>query len=356
MKLNKIWMLGIVNIIFVIVAIFFATNVINKGNKYTEEMHQHVKVLEFKDRLLNSEEWTLLLSAQIVSQVDDTVWEKKKEESQLHLKNAEQSYSEMKNSGTYLIWLSIALLGITIILYAGGDKMILAMGGSLLSISLVCLVVGVFTPMLEIHAFQEDLEIPIIIKVDEFAAQADSYIDETAEYIETASKLMGYDLNIPEKPLSNIVDGYQYDHVIKFEGRMYYYHQSKSVSSIIKLLLKDGNHVVAWAIISFSIIIPLIKLLLTLLLVYVPSIRRKSGFMTTLSILGKWSMGDVFVVAIFLAYFSFHNMNEGIQTASEALIGAHFFLAYVVISVLSSTLVWIVTKKETKMKGYELIA
>ncbi|MFT7155354.1 MAG: hypothetical protein ACI8Q1_000355, partial [Parvicella sp.] len=36
--------------------------------------------------------------------------------------------------------------------------------------------------------------------------------------------------------------------------------------------------------------------------------------------------------------------------------GAHFFLAYVVISVLSSTLVWIVTKKETKMKGYELIA
>ena len=51
--------------------------------------------------------------------------------------------------------------------------------------------------------------------------------------------------------------------------------------------------------------------------------------------LGKWSMADVFVSSIFLSVFSFSNMNSGVDTASKTLIGIYFFLAFVVLSIIS---------------------
>jgi len=355
MKVTKLWILGILNILFLAVSLFFVDKLIEKGNDYNHYMHEHVKVLKFQDRLLNPEEWKLLVVGKVISSVEDTVWQKKLLASEHARVLAKESYQEVERNGQYLLYFFFGLLLLTIIVYAGGDKLFLALGGSLLTASIVYLIIGIYTPMLEIHAYSENLEIPLVIKFDKMSETADEYVDAGTEYLEEFSNYMGYEIEIPKQNIAGWLDGYEYDHTIVFEGKMYYYHQSKSIKSIIELLFKDKNYAVAWAILSFSVFIPILKMILSFLLIYFPYFRTKKGFLMVLSILGKWSMADVFVAATFLAFLSFHNMNVGIETSSNALLGMNFFMGYVVLSLLASTFIWLATKKETKLKGYEMI-
>lgn len=69
--------------------------------------------------------------------------------------------------------------------------------------------------------------------------------------------------------------------------------------------------------------------------------------------LGKWSMADVFISAMFLAVFSFTNMNEGVDTGASTLIGMYFFLSFVVLSILSGfVLKKLVQKKKEATLDY----
>lgn len=354
MGLKKLWIIGVINIAFLIASFVFAKDIVDEGRQYNHNMHAHVEVLTFKDRLLNQDEWVMLITGKVISSVKDKVWIQKKINSELKLKAAETNYQEAKEITLLIIYLMIGLIVITVILYIGSRQILVALGSSLVSVSLVLLYLGIFSPMIEIHAYDEDLKIPIVIKFDEMAATGDEYINKGSEYIEGLSEYLGYKIDVPTyHPLSWLVDGYQYDHSVIFEGRMYYYFQSKSVDSIIKLLFKDKNYGIAWSLLCFSIILPLFKILLTLLLIYIPKLRKVPAFAMTLSIIGKWSMADIFVAAVFLAYFSFHNMNAGIETSSKSLIGLDFFLGYAIISIVASILVWAATKKDTQMKLYE---
>ncbi|MNN99281.1 Paraquat-inducible protein A [compost metagenome] len=49
--------------------------------------------------------------------------------------------------------------------------------------------------------------------------------------------------------------------------------------------------------------------------------------------IGKWSMVDVFVVAVFLVYLT---ANKGDVSRAEVEVGLYFFLAYVILSMLVS--------------------
>jgi len=62
--------------------------------------------------------------------------------------------------------------------------------------------------------------------------------------------------------------------------------------------------------------------------------------------IGKWSMADVFVVATFLSYLSFSNMNSGIDTEAKTLVGLYFFLAYCILSIASSPIIELAVKRE----------
>jgi len=64
--------------------------------------------------------------------------------------------------------------------------------------------------------------------------------------------------------------------------------------------------------------------------------------------IGKWSMADVFVVATFLSYLSFSNMNTGIDTEANTLVGLYFFLAYCILSITSSHIIELAVKKESQ--------
>lgn len=356
MKLNQLWPVALFSVIFLVASFIIGKEVIDKGRAYDQLMHEHVEVLTFKDRLLNQDEWVMLISGKVISSVEDTVWLEKKKNSEAKLIAAEKNYAAAKEQSLWIIYASIALLLLTILLYAGGKKLFLALGASLLTVSMVYLYIGIYAPLLEIHAYDEDLEIPIVIKFDEMAKWGDEYINKGSDYLESWSSYFGYDIEIPEyHALEFLVDGYQYDHSVVFEGKMYYYFQSKSVDSIIQLLYSDGNQAIASAILAFSVIFPVLKLLISLLLVYWDKARKSKILTAFLSLIGKWSMADIFVAAIFLAFFSFHSMNVGIQTSSETLIGLYFFFGYAIISILASIMIWMATRKENAMKLYESI-
>ena len=93
--------------------------------------------------------------------------------------------------------------------------------------ALVCLTIGLFTPILEIAAFERDLSIPVKVKTE----------------------FLSLDI----------------DYTAKFEGEMYFYYQSKSIVELIGLLLRQGNWVVGISILVFSLLFPLGKTLFTLL-------------------------------------------------------------------------------------------
>ncbi len=358
MKLDKLWIVAILNLIFLGASFILAKEVVDKGQEYDELMHEHVQILGFKDRLLNQDEWVLLISGKVIKSIDDTVWLEKKKTSEAKLIAAQDSYEEALKT-SQLIWYAAAgLLLLTILLYAGGKKLFHAIGATFTTMSLVFLYIGIYAPLIQIHAYDEDLKIPIVIKFDEMAEWGDEYINKSASWLEELSNdYLGYQFDIPEyHPLEFLVDGYQYDHSVVFEGRIYYYFQSKSVDSIIKLLYKDGNNTIANVILAFSVIIPLFKLLVTTLLLYWEKARQNKVVTIILTLIGKWSMADVFVTGVFVAYFSFHSMHMGqIETESSVLVGFYYFLSYAVVSILASIMLWIAAGKEMKMKLYEAV-
>lgn len=357
MKIDKLWVVAFLNVIFLAISFIFAKQVVDRGNEYDRLMHEHVKVLTFKERLLNPDEWVMLVSGKIISSIEDKVWLEKKVNSEVKLKAAQESYINALNTSKLIWYVAASLLFITVLLYAGGKKIFHAIGTNLASMSLIFLYIGVFAPLIQIHAYDEDLNIPIIIKFDELAQWGDDYINEGTDYIESWSEYFGCKLDIPEyHPLEFLVDGYQYDHSVVFEGRIYYFFQSKSVDSIIKLLYKENNILIANLILIFSVILPLFKLFITIIPLFNDKARKSKILASILALIGKWSMADVFVTAIFLAYFSFQSMNVGqIETESHALIGFYFFLSYAIASILASISLWIISRKENHIKLYEVV-
>jgi hypothetical protein len=131
-----------------------------------------------------------------------------------------------------------------------------------------------------------------------------------------------------------------------FEGRTYYLYQNKSVFQLITLLFTGGNILVGFTLLLFSVIFPLIKLVATLLSFIFPQSNLSNKSVNMINKLGKWSMADVFVSAVFLAVFSFTNMNEGVDTSAQTLIGLYFFLTFVILSIISGIFLNKVVKTE----------
>ena len=340
MKIKNLLVVGILSIVFLIVSFFYAESIIEHGNSYKETMHEHVEVLDFNKRLLSSKEW---LASGFNS---DYEWDKKRTVSESLLREAESEYHLAIKESKMLIFISIGFLLIVFILYVRGDFFRKAMAGCLLALSISYLYVGIFTPMLEISAFSEDLTIPIELDTELVSKPISDGLNYASEL---TKEYIGLDLGTTD-PL----DYSLFKKDVVFKGRTYYFHQSKSIADLIGILFKDKNYVVAWAILAFSVLLPVLKIIITLLITFIKPLRKNSGFLVFVKIIGKWSMADVFVAASFLVFLSFNNMNVGVQNDSKVLFGLYFFLAYVVISITASIFVWFAIRRSTKIKLYEL--
>jgi len=300
MKKHSLYYFTIIALFYVIGVVFNGQAIYNQSKKYAEDKSDYVDVLNFEDRLLNIEEWIYTGSG----------WDDRDLASKEKLENSKIDYSVEKTySYSFIAW-SIAFIVVVLIIYWNRPNLFKSLGLTVITIALACLIIGVITPMLELSAYSTNLTIPLKFSVP----------------------LIG-EVDIPDKV---------------FEGRMYYYYQSKSVLDLINVLFESKNYVVAVSIFGFSVLVPFIKLTLSVLLLLSRPFRNSGFVKKTVGKIGKWSMADVFVVATFLSYLSFSNMNSGIDTEAKTLVGLYFFLAYCILSIASSQIIELAVKKERK--------
>ncbi len=81
------------------------------------------------------------------------------------------------------------------------------------------------------------------------------------------------------------------------------YLQTRSIAGSVKHLYEVGSPLPATLILLFSVIIPFSKGGLVLLSLFLPENARRRT-LALVELVAKWSMADVFVVAIFIAYLA----------------------------------------------------
>ncbi len=120
---------------------------------------------------------------------------------------------------------------------------------------------------------------------------------------------------------------------VEYLGDIVLSFESKGVIGSIVKLWDSGDIIVAIVILLFSVIVPVLKVLSLIIVSIFMESRFAHGIITFFKMIGKWSMVDVFVVAVFLVYLT---ANKGDISRAEVEMGLYFFLAYVIVSMLVS--------------------
>lgn len=144
---------------------------------------------------------------------------------------------------------------------------------------------------------------------------------------------------------------------VEFANEVFYF-QSKSILDVVTILTaRDEADMVLVGILlmTFSVIFPSLKLLASIVLIYNPRGLRESAAVRFFALKsGKWSMADVMVIAIFMAYIGFNGMissqldlitrgaaSAGVQVlttnGTDLQLGFFMFLAFCLFSLAIST-------------------
>ena len=268
--------------------VLLSSKIVTQLNQYKANKEQIAEVLNFENRLLDAGEYVGdFLSFFDTGDDKITEWDKLR-------KKADLQYMSALKMGFLLAVLVLIYLLTNYFTYQSTPKKERVLGIVFVFSALSFLFLGLQTPFLEVEAYNIDLKLT-----------------------------------------SGIFDGLSKT----FDGRTYYLYQNKSVFQLITLLFEGGNLLVGFCLVLFSIVFPLAKLFASLFAFIKPNTAVAQQSVKVINKLGKWSMADVFISAIFLAVFSFSNMNVGVDTASKTLIGSYFFLAFVLFSIVSGTFI-----------------
>ena len=134
------------------------------------------------------------------------------------------------------------------------------------------------------------------------------------------------------------------------------YQQSRSILGLVQELWRSADYLVSFLILLFSIIVPITKASMLVASLYVAKDAVKRRLVHFVDVIGKWSMADVFVVAVFLAWLATRdqaqannfaidipipllppiNVDVDMQTQLTSTLGPGFywFLGYCLFSVL----------------------
>ncbi len=124
------------------------------------------------------------------------------------------------------------------------------------------------------------------------------------------------------------------------EGSAKVFESTRSLLETMKNLIAHDHVVVGLLIGLFAVIIPIIKIILSLLTVFLEPSKSKS-LLKISSLLGKWSMSDVFVMAIIVAFFTINANEQAINTVqmkAELERGFYFFAVYCVLAIAAGQL------------------
>jgi hypothetical protein len=244
---------------------------------YSHTVNKLTEKLQVEENLKNSGKKLL---EKITFNWYDGYTESVDELKQLKLKSEKYNKSSYRFSKAYL---GIVLL--SIILYMIGKNRALLSG--LIILSIIALVTGWFSPILEITAYQE---IPLL-------------------------------------------------------GNTIFQYESKSIISALYKIIDNKQYVIAAIIMLFTVITPIIKTILLLIMSFKKRLHLSSKTINVLSIIGKWSMLDVFVVAIIVTYFSLKATGK---TDANLQIGVYYFSIYVILSMICTYIVSVKSNKDKK--------
>jgi Paraquat-inducible protein A len=150
---------------------------------------------------------------------------------------------------------------------------------------------------------------------------------------------------------------------IHFDDQVLFF-KSKSILEIVQLMMSQGQTdvlLVGLLVLLFSVAFPVIKLISSSLFIYSPKVRDNKFIKFMVFRSGKWSMADVMVVAIFMAFIGFKSilaeqMNQlgnitqsmDMLTTSNTELQTGFFLftGFVILSLLISQRLGKLTKAE----------
>jgi uncharacterized paraquat-inducible protein A len=120
---------------------------------------------------------------------------------------------------------------------------------------------------------------------------------------------------------------------VEYLGDVILSFESKGIIGSITKLFENGDIAVAITILLFSVLVPLIKILTIIFTIIFKNFRFSHNLVAFFRHIGKWSMIDVFIVATFLVYLT--NNGNGVSHA-EIEVGLYFFLAYVILSMITT--------------------
>lgn len=110
-------------------------------------------------------------------------------------------------------------------------------------------------------------------------------------------------------------------------GHTIFKYESKSIWATIQTLWDIDRYFIAVMVGLFSVVIPVIKTFA----VYISIFYKKS--LKIMNFIGKWSMADVFIVALLLANLT---LNTDEYTDAQMQMGLYFFTMYVIFSIIAT--------------------
>ncbi len=360
-------------IAFLVFAYMMVSKSVEASHEFKVEKSKISEILSFKDRLLSFRDWVFT----------ETAWEEKRVKYEEALQQADVHYQEAMTYGHYLLIGCLIFFLAVVLLYAR-KRIYFGITLGLSAVGIALLAQGVMNPILEMAAFEEDMTFKVYVKPKDIPYYMEAIEkmrsakdigknalgnfkveelipDEIAEYTEGFTDIITQSAeeitsNAAEyaQPTLNTITDFMEENADKefgkdqiFRGKTYFYYQNKGIMDVIKLLWNNNNKPVAAAIGTFSVIVPLIKLLFSLIILLFPITRAKT-LRKVLSYISKWSMADVFVVGAFLAYLSFANMSPGVQMDANVLFGLYYFGGYVLVSILLGIMLDLTIKEKIK--------
>lgn len=112
------------------------------------------------------------------------------------------------------------------------------------------------------------------------------------------------------------------------------YVQTQTIIVTIQYLFANGGYLAGFFLMVFSVAVPLGKIILFFISLHCrPKLRQ--GLLHCVNVIGKWSMADVFVVAIYTAYLGARSsvgVGQPVHFETEFGPGFYWFAAYCVVS------------------------
>lgn len=122
------------------------------------------------------------------------------------------------------------------------------------------------------------------------------------------------------------------------EGTIEVYDEERSILGAVRELFQSGYGFVALLIVTFSVVVPVVKT--ALLAGHLMS--GNAAMKSAADAIGKWSMADVFAIAIIVSCLAAdsYKFRGLLQMDASLEAGFYFFVAYCLMSLLGSRIRW----------------